>query len=202
MKIKWITWIVFFCLVWPVAEAYDFEKPASGGTYLSTDKGVKAVDRFPVPAGQTLDASAEQLAEKSAMVAPLTETFALHSNPSATKVIYLDFDGHYGLEGGGISYSPYNFEGPVEGYGTAFITQHWRAIDAEKTRGTMSGEARILGDDGTLVASPLRGTFRRMGSTAELFFTDCVSNGDMNFVKWDVNFADKSVEIAYFSLNT
>ena len=96
----------------------------------------------------------------------------------------------------------YNFEGPVEGYGTAFITQHWRAIDAEKTRGTMSGEARILGDDGTLAASPLRGTFRRMGSRAELFFTDCVSNGDMNFVKWDVNFADKSVEIAYFSLNT
>lgn len=134
MKIKWITWIVFFCLVWPVAEAYDFEKPASGGTYLSTDKGVKAVDRFPVPAGQTLDASAEQLAEKSAMVAPLTETFALHSNPSATKVIYLDFDGHYGLEGGGISYSPYNFEGPDSTFSDAELTRiqlAWQSVSED-----------------------------------------------------------------------
>ena len=95
----------------------------------------------------------------------------------------------------------YNFEGPIEGYGQVFITQHWHAVNAEKTRGTMSGEARVLGDDGSLVSSPLRGTFRRNGIHAELFFTDCVSNGDMNFVKWDVNFSEKTASISYYSLN-
>ncbi len=65
----------------------------------------------------------------------------------------------------------------------------------------MEGEARVLYGDGNLVASPLRGTFRRKGTQAELFFTDCVSNGDMNFVKWEVNFESKEVLVSYFSLN-
>ena len=95
----------------------------------------------------------------------------------------------------------YNFEGPIEGYGTVYATQFWRAMDDEKTRGTMEGEARVLYGDGNLVASPLRGTFRRKGTQAELFFTDCVSNGDMNFVKWEVNFESKEVLVSYFSLN-
>ena len=60
----------------------------------------------------------------------------------------------------------------------------------------------MLGNDGTLVKTPIRDTFRREVTIIEAYFTDSCSNGDMNFVKWDVNFADKSVEIAYFSLNT
>ena len=94
----------------------------------------------------------------------------------------------------------YNFEGPIEGYGTAFITQFWRSVDSARTRGPMEGEARVLGDDGTLAAAPLRGTFRRSGTTAELYFTDSVSNGDMNFVAWDVDFLTKKVSVRYFSL--
>ena len=77
----------------------------------------------------------------------------------------------------------YNFEGPVEGYGTAFITQHWRAIDPEKTRVTMSRRARILSVDRTLVASQLLGSLKRTGSRAELFFSECVSTGVMYLVK-------------------
>ena len=96
----------------------------------------------------------------------------------------------------------YNFEGPIEGYGTAYITQYWRPVDAEKSRGTMEGEARILFDDGTLATSPLRGTFRRDGTSAKLYFTDSVSNGDMNFVSWDVDFIGKNVTVKYFSLNS
>ena len=65
----------------------------------------------------------------------------------------------------------------------------------------MEGEARVLGNDGTLVSSPLRGTFRRDGTSAELFFTDCVSNGDMNFVRWEVDFTTKQVSVSYYSLN-
>ncbi|MDE0807535.1 MAG: hypothetical protein OSA24_08355 [Longimicrobiales bacterium] len=95
----------------------------------------------------------------------------------------------------------YNFEGPIEGYGTVYSTQYWEAVDEEETRGTMEGEARIVGNDGTLISSPLRGTFRRDGAKAELFFTDCVSNGDMNFVRWEVDFITKQVSVVYFSLN-
>jgi hypothetical protein len=32
-----------------------------------------------------------------------------------------------------------NFEGQVEGYGTVFVTQTWKSIDSEKTRGVMNG---------------------------------------------------------------
>jgi hypothetical protein len=95
----------------------------------------------------------------------------------------------------------YNFEGPVEGYGTVYSTQYWEAVDEGRTRGTMEGEARVLGNDGTLISSPLRGTFRRDGTRAELFFTDCVSNGDMNFVRWEVDFLTKQVSVSYYSLN-
>ena len=103
------------------------------------------------------------------------------------------------IDDAGISY---NFEGPIEGYGTAHITQYWRAVDAEKSRGTMEGEARILFDDGTLAASPLRGTFLRNGTRAKLYFTDSVSNGAMNFVSWDIDFIGKNVAVKYFSLNS
>jgi hypothetical protein len=95
----------------------------------------------------------------------------------------------------------YNFEGSIEGYGTVYSTQYWEALDEGRTRGTMEGEARVLGNDGTLVSSPLRGTFRRNGTKAELFFTDCVSNGDMNFVRWEVDFITKQVSVSYYSLN-
>lgn len=95
----------------------------------------------------------------------------------------------------------YNFEGPIEGYGTVYSTQRWEAIDGEETRGTMEGEARVVGNDGDLISSPLRGTFRRDGAQATLFFTDCVSNGDMNFVRWEIDFISKQVAVSYYSLN-
>jgi hypothetical protein len=45
--------------------------------------------------------------------APLEDTFKLHSNPDATKVIYLDFDGHMIMwEGEEFYYEPWNMEGP------------------------------------------------------------------------------------------
>ena len=38
--------------------------------------------------------SVEYETSLAASIAPLSQTFLLHSNPSATKTIYLDFDGH------------------------------------------------------------------------------------------------------------
>ena len=57
-------------------------------------------------------------------------------------------------------------------------------------------------EDGTLVSSPLRGTFYRNGRNLKVFFTDAVSNGDYNFVTWDVDLISKSAEISYYRLLT
>ena len=93
-----------------------------------------------------------------------------------------------------------NFEGPIEGYGTVFVTQTWKSIDSEKTRGVMDGQARVLLNDGTLLYSPVVGTFRREGGIVKLFFTDAVSNGDQNFVAWDIDISSKKAKVRYYSL--
>jgi hypothetical protein len=49
----------------------------------------------------------------------------------------------------------YNFEGPIEGYGTVYCTQYWEAVDEGRTRGTMEGEARVLGNDGLSVTKTI-----------------------------------------------
>jgi len=81
----------------------NFVKPAK--MTKSNNEGVKVIDHFPIPDEKLCRGSNSQDEEPPA---PLEDTFYLHSNPSATKVIYLDFDGHDGIEG---NYKPFNFEG-------------------------------------------------------------------------------------------
>ena len=64
----------------------------------------------------------------------------------------------------------------------------------------MDGQARVLLNDGTLLYSPVVGTFRREGGTVKLFFTDAVSNGDQNFVAWDIDISSKKAKVRYYSL--
>ncbi len=131
---KWYAWIFFFCLSGSVVEAYDGDEPAWSGAYLNTDKGVKAVDYFPVPAVPAPGERFGRAARIPGLTAPLFETFTLHSNPGATKVIYLDFDGHHGLEGGGIYYAPYNFEGPDSTFSDAELTRIqlvWQSVSED-----------------------------------------------------------------------
>ena len=106
---------------------------------------------------------------------------SIEPSPSTTKIIY---------------------EGPVDGYGTVYVSQTYRAAHNSKNAGTMEGEANVIMEDGTLVSSPLRGTFYRNGRKLKVFFTDAVSNGDYNFVTWDVDLISKSAEISYYRLLT
>lgn len=110
--------ICLMCLLGPLAAAQDEGQTniPPGTTYLTTAKGVKAIDRRPAPAVQ----APRKAANTTALPAPLEDTFDLHSSTSATKVIYLDFDGHDGFEG---NYTAFNFEG------TAGVFS-----DAERTR--------------------------------------------------------------------
>ncbi|MBM87480.1 MAG: hypothetical protein CMQ41_03815 [Gammaproteobacteria bacterium] len=100
----------------------------------------------------------------------------------------------------GEGYTKILFEGPVDGYGTAYISQKFTSIDSTENSGTMMGDARVIMEDGTLVTSPLRGTFWRNGKNIKVFFTDAVSNGDYNFVTWDIDLIDRSADIKYFRL--
>jgi len=63
------------------------------------------IDHFPLLRERPLDGA---LTTTDAPLAPLEETFELHSNPGASKVIYLDFDGH---TTGGFVYDAWNMEG-------------------------------------------------------------------------------------------
>ena len=65
---------------------------------------------------------------------PLDQTFLLHSDPGATKRIYLDFDGHYGLEPKAAYYEPFNFEGSGTTFSIAELTviqQAWQSASED-----------------------------------------------------------------------
>ena len=94
------------------------------------------------------------------------------------------------------------FEGPIEGYGRVYVAQTWTSLDTTKEKGTMEGQARVLMPDGLMHSSPLRGTFKREGKTVLVYFTDAVSNGDMNFVAWDVDLIEKTANVKYFSISS
>ena len=53
-----------------------------------------------------------------------------------------------------------NFEGTIGKYGKVFVTHTLYALEGDKSRGSLEGNARAILDDGTLLWSPLTGTFR------------------------------------------
>ena len=53
-----------------------------------------------------------------------------------------------------------DFEGPVENYGTVFATHYLQSVDGDRTRGTITGEARAMLNDGGMVIA-YHGTFTR-----------------------------------------
>ena len=66
--------------------------------------------------------------------------------------------------------------------------------------GFMNVQTRVVLNDGTMLHSPLAGTFTRKGSTVKLYFTDAVNNGDQNFVTWDIDMLSKKAKVRYFFL--
>ena len=94
----------------------------------------------------------------------------------------------------------FDFEGEVEGYGSVFCSQVMESVDGDRTRGVMGGEARAFLDDGTLITSHQRGTFKRDKSNIKLFFTDAVNNGAVNFVIWDIDLLSKNVQVSYWEI--
>ena len=91
----------------------------------------------------------------------------------------------------GDGYSIMNFEGDITGYGTVYVKFKVASINTSKSSGTLDGQGRTILEDGTLLSTPLRGTWKRDGALVKFYFTDAINNGAMNFVMWDVNILDK-----------
>ena len=94
----------------------------------------------------------------------------------------------------------FDFEGKVEGYGSVFCSHVLSAVDGDRTRGVMSGEARTFLEDGTFITSPHMGTFKRNNSKIKVFFTDAVNNGVVNFIIWDIDILSKAVDVKYWEI--
>jgi hypothetical protein len=117
--------------VWLTALPTNGMETLPSGSYkVKTDRGTKFIDYRPVPSQTALvpQVGPAGAPQPKRLPAPLTNTFKLHSWPSATKVIYLDFDGHVGYEG---NYKPFNFENPDSTFSTnelARIQEIWMSV--------------------------------------------------------------------------
>ena len=98
-------------------------------------------------------------------------------------------------------YSIMNFEGQISGYGSVFVKFKVSSITSSKTSGTLDGQGRTILEDGTLITTPLKGTWKRNGELMKFYFTDAINNGAMNFVMWDVKLLEKKAEVKYFELH-
>ena len=94
----------------------------------------------------------------------------------------------------------FDFEGPVENYGTVFATHYLQSVDGDRTRGIVTGQARAMLNDGDMVVTPHHGTFTRSGSTIQIYFTDATNTGVVNFVVWDADRLTKKVSLKYWEV--
>ena len=71
----------------------------------------------------------------------------------------------------------------------------------ERSLGTVTGAAEAILEDGGLVYGPRQmGTFTRDSDKMEVYFTDHVSNGDHNFVRFEIDLITKQSDVSFWSL--
>ena len=96
----------------------------------------------------------------------------------------------------------FDFEGPVENYGTVFATHYLQSVDGDRTRGIVTGQARAMLNEGGMVITPHHGTFTRSGSSIQIYFTDATTTGVVNFVIWDADVLTKKVSLKYWEVKS
>ena len=95
-----------------------------------------------------------------------------------------------------------DLEGAVENYGTVFATHYLQSVEGDKSRGTVTGQARAILNDGGMVITPHHGTFTRSGSAIQIYFTDATNTGVVNFVIWDADILTKKVALSYWEVKS
>ena len=102
----------------------------------------------------------------------------------------------------GEGYSNMTFEGQISGYGSVYVAFKLTSINTSKNSGTLDGHGRTILENGTLITTPLKGTWKRMGANVKFYFTDAINNGALNFVIWDVDLLKKKAAVKYFELHS
>ena len=102
----------------------------------------------------------------------------------------------------GDGYSDMVFEGQISGYGTVYVAFEVASINSSKNSGTLDGQGRTILENGTLISTPLKGTWKRMGAIVKFYFTDAINNGALNFVMWDVDLLKKKAAVKYYELHS
>ena len=74
---------------------------------------------------------------------------------------------------------------------TSFCANEIFSINSSKTSDTLDGNARTILKDGTLISSPIKGSWKRFGSLMKFYLTDAINKVAMNFVMWDVKLLKK-----------
>ena len=62
----------------------------------------------------------------------------------------------------GKGYSDMMFEGQISGYGSVYVAFKVASINSSKNSGTLDGQGRTILENGTLISTPLKGTWKRM----------------------------------------
>ena len=94
-----------------------------------------------------------------------------------------------------------HFHGKVEGYGTVIVSHEYDQNIPECSGGTLVGSGQGILDNGDVLRGTHRGTFTRDAGMLTGYFTDVVTNGDKNFVKFEVDLINRSAKVSYYSLN-
>ena len=92
-----------------------------------------------------------------------------------------------------------HMEGKVEGYGIVRLSHAYEHL-SDRSGGTLSGTAEAILDDGGIASTPHMGTFSRDGGKTIAYGTDFVTNGDLNFVRFEVDLINKTAEVNFWSL--
>jgi len=102
----------------------------------------------------------------------------------------------------GDGFSDMTFEGQISGYGSVYVAFKVTSINSSKNSGTLDGQGRTILENGTLITTPLKGTWKRLGANIKFYFTDAINNGALNFVMWDVDLLKKKAAVKYYELHS
>ena len=92
-----------------------------------------------------------------------------------------------------------HMEGKVEGYGIVRLSHAYEHL-SDRSGGTLSCTAEAILDDGGIASTPHMGTSSRDGGKTTAYGTDFVTNGDLNFVRFEVDLINKTAEVNFWSL--
>jgi hypothetical protein len=122
-----LTLIMLLCLLGSIVPAYGKPMPPLG----SRGGGILCTDHFTSRPQRAAKAAAMQKKQAAAPLAPLEDTFLLHSYPSSDQKLFIDFDG---FDAGWAYLAPWSIDGDDTTFNEEeriVIQETWRAVSED-----------------------------------------------------------------------